>query len=119
MIHHVSLDADHPLQAATVLAKLMGGNAREGFPFGGACTAFAGDEHGTLIECWPRGQSFHAALSVALDDDEIIAIAKNAGWRTAVRRGGPFSVVEVWVENRILLEVLSPSEADNYVRALT
>jgi hypothetical protein len=31
MIHHVSIDADDPMAAATVLAKLMGGSARGGF----------------------------------------------------------------------------------------
>jgi hypothetical protein len=64
-------------------------------------------------------QPFHAALSVALSDDAIIAIAKQAGWRAAVRPSGPFSVVEVWVENRIMFEVLSPREATRYVGALT
>ena len=64
-------------------------------------------------------QSFHTALSVPLDDHEVMAIAEEAGWETAVRGNGAFSVVEVWIENRLLLEVLSPTQADNYLRAMT
>lgn len=143
MIHHVSIEADDPLKVATVLARLMGGTAREGFPFEHSCAAFSGDEYGTMIECWQRGQvvaipksgpgkfevgnsdvlqehqAFHTALSVKLEDAEIMAIATEAGWKTAVRGNGPFSVVEVWIENRLLLEVLSPTQADNYLRVMT
>ena len=143
MIHHVSIESDDPMKVATVLARLMGGRAREGFPFEHSCAAFSGDAYGTMVECWQRGrvvaipksgpgkfeifasetsqkyQAFHTALSVELDDDEIMAIAKEAGWETAVRRNGPFSVVEVWIENRLLLEVLSPTQAENYLRAMT
>ncbi len=143
MIHHVSIEADDPMKVATVIAKLMGGKARKGFPFQHSCAAFSGDEYGTMFECWQRGkvvaipksgagqfelkdsdtlqeyQSFHTALSVKLEDDEVMAIAKEAGWETAVRANGPFSVVEVWIENRLLLEVLSPTQAENYLRAMT
>ena len=104
MIHHVSIEADNPKEVATVLARLMGGRAREEFPFKQACAAFSGDKYGTMIECWPRGkvasipksgpgnfetsdsetlqkyQAFHTALSVELDDDEIMDIAHDAGW---------------------------------------
>ena len=144
MIHHISIEADNPMKVATVLAKLMGGRAREGFPFQHSCGAFSGDKHGTMIECWPRGkvatipksgpgtfetsdsetlqnhQAFHTAISVELEDDEIMEIARDAGWETAVRGGNaPFSLVEVWIENRLLLEVLSPTQTENYLRAMT
>ena len=143
MIHHVSIEADNPMKVATVIAELMGGIAREGFPFEHSCAAFSGDEYGTMFECWRRGnvvaipesgpgkfeikdsealqeyQAFHTALSVKLEDDEIMSIAKEAGWQTAVRPNGPFSVVEVWIENRLLLEVLSPTQTQNYLRAMT
>ncbi len=143
MIHHVSIEADNPMKVATVIAKLMGGRAREGFPFEHACAAFSGDKYGTMVECWQRGkvvsipksgagkfeindsgtqnkyQAFHTALSVELGDDEIMEIAKEAGWKAAVRANGPFSVVEVWIENRLLLEVLSPTQTENYLRVMT
>jgi len=131
------------MKVATVLARLMGGRARDHFPFEHSSAAFSGDEYGTMIECWKRGQvvavpdsgpgtfeirdsptlqehqAFHTALSVNLDDDEIMAIAREAGWKTAVRANGPFSVVEVWIENRLLLEVLSPDQTKNYLRVMT
>jgi len=143
MIHHVSIEADDPMKVATVIAKLMGGRAHKGFPFKHSCSAFSGDEYGTMFECWQRGkvvaipksgagqfelkdsdalqkyQPFHTALSVKLEDDEVMAIAKEAGWETAVRSNGAFSVVEVWIGNRLLLEVLSPTQAENYLRAMT
>ena len=143
MVHHVSIEADNPMEVPTVIAKLMGGRAREGFPFEHACAAFSGDKYGAMIECWQRGkvvtipksgpgtfeindsgtlqdyQAFHTALSVQLDDDEIMEIAKEVGWETAVRANGPFSVVEVWIENRLLLEVLSPTQTENYLRVMT
>ncbi|MGR3290342.1 MAG: hypothetical protein ACU0C9_04005 [Paracoccaceae bacterium] len=132
------------MKVATVLAKLMSGRAREGFPFKHSCGAFSGDKHGTMIECWPRGkvatipksgpgtfetsdsetlqnhQAFHTAISVELEDDEIMEIARDAGWETAVRHGNaPFSLVEVWIENRLLLEVLSPRQTENYLQVMT
>lgn len=143
MIHHVSIEADDPMKVATVIAKLMGGRAREGFPFKHSCGAFSDDEYGTMIEVWRRGkvvaipksgpgkfelddssarpeyQAFHTALSVKLDDEAIMEIAREAGWETAVRANGPFSVVEVWIENRLLLKVLSPTQAENYIRIMT
>ena len=143
MIHHVSIEADDPMKVATVIAALMRGTAREEFPFEHSCAAFSGDQHGTMIECWQRGkvvaipdagagkfeisesanlqdhQAFHTALSVPLDDEEIMAIAEEAGWETAVRGNGAFSVVEVWIENRLLLEVLSPTQAECYLRVMT
>jgi len=117
MIHHISIEADDPMKVATVLAALMGGKAREGFPFEHSCAAFSGDQYGTMIECWQRGkvvaipqagpgkfeisesaslqehQSFHTALSVPLDDHQIMAIAEKAGWETAVgRRSGRWAL---------------------------
>ncbi len=144
MIHHISIDADNQMKVATVIAKLMGGLARDNWPFKHVCAAYSGDKYGTMIEVWPRGkvvaipksgvgkfeisdnsgplqyyQSFHTALSVEIEDDEIMEIAKEAGWETAVRTNGAFSVVEVWIENRLLLEVLSPTQAENYQRTMT
>lgn len=143
MIHHVSLEADNPMKVATVIAQIMGGRVQEGFPFEDACAAMSGDNFGTMIECYQRGkvlaapkagsgryvlensetlqeyQAFHTALSVAIDDEAIMEIAKAAGWKTGVRSNGPFSVVEVWIENRLLLEVLSPTQSDNYLKAMT
>ncbi|SMF38568.1 hypothetical protein SAMN06265365_102424 [Tistlia consotensis] len=65
----------------------------------------------TEAEGAPRLGAFHVLLSVPLDRAAIERIGAAAGWRTRLfGRGAPgqppvFSVIEVWVENRIMLEV--------------
>ena len=140
MIHHVSIDADEPKRAAGVLAQLMGGHVLADLPFEDAYMAVAADEHGTLIEVWQRGTvsslvnsrapgtiatteehpqftPFHVAISVSLDEEGVRDVAGQAGWAVARRKGGPFDVMEVWVENRLLVEVLTPEMAADYLRA--
>lgn len=59
--------------------------------------------------------AFHVALSSPLSRDEVLAVGRDAGWRAvACERGGVFEVIEIWVENRVLLEVLTPAELDRY-----
>ena len=136
MIHHFSMPAREPLAVAKVLARLIGGHAyRFPGPLPGAAMAVSGDRHGTMIEVYPeatvmapgegedpvalgsqpadRGHaSFHALLSVPLDRAAIERIGAEAGWRTKFfSRAAPglppvFHVIEVWVENRFLLEVV-------------
>lgn len=62
-----------------------------------------------------RPTAFHVALGSPLDEDEIVAVAKRAGLR-AVKcdRGGVFGLVEVWLDNMILVEVLSAREVSRY-----
>ncbi|SKA27017.1 hypothetical protein SAMN02745126_04607 [Enhydrobacter aerosaccus] len=139
MIHHFSLPARDPVNVAKVLAKLIGGRAyRFSGPLPGAAMAVSGDRHGTMIEVYPETivmapgddeapvayrslpgdrsyMGFHALLSVPLDRMAIERIGAEAGWRTkffsraAPGRPPVFHVVEVWVENRYLLEVV-PAE---------
>ena len=136
MIHHFSMPAREPFKVAKVLAHLIGGRAyRFPGPLPGAAMAVSGDRHGTMIEIYPEaivmapGQGehpvvyqsqpaerdhagFHALLSVPLDRAAIERIGAEAGWRTRFfSRAAPglppvFHVIEVWVENRFLLEVV-------------
>lgn len=64
-----------------------------------------------------RPTAFHAALVSRLGDDAVMAMAQLAGFR-AVRcdRAGVFRLVEVWLDNTLLLEVLNPAEAERYRR---
>jgi len=60
----------------------------------------------------PRSSAYsatHAAISTLASEAEIIALANREGWR-ALRcsRDGFFDVIEFWVENRLLLELLPP-----------
>jgi hypothetical protein len=141
MIHHISIGVHDPERVAPVLAEVLGGMASPLPDVPGAHIAFAGDEHGTLIEVHPvdmelrpgsnreglrmqRGTAraafgpFHAAVSVDLDIDALQAIGARHGWRTEVQSRGPFHVVELWVENEVMLELLPPAFAAEYLDAL-
>jgi hypothetical protein len=144
MIHHFSISAHDPVAVARVLAELIGGRAyRFPGPLPGAAMAVSGDRHGTMIEVYPervamapgegeepitfhdvpvepRHAAFHALLSVPHDRAAIERIGAAAGWRTKFfSRAAPgqppvFHVIEVWVENRVLLEVVSPDMVETY-----
>jgi hypothetical protein len=139
MIHHISIPAENPLQVAQVLSELWQGQIAPFVPNPGSYVVLKLDEQGTLIEVYPRGTelipgtneqevsfaktrnfssytALHAAISVPIHEAEIMAIAKREGWR-AVRcdRDGFFEVIEFWVENRLLLELLPPDFESQYL----
>ncbi|OAI16400.1 hypothetical protein A1507_00610 [Methylomonas koyamae] len=143
MIHHLSISAHDPARVAAVVAELIGGKA---YPFPsarGSHIAICDDGHATLVEVYPLGTVMlpgedgqdvqfqydadrpdyvptHAALSVALDEASIKAIAAREGWRALTcDRGGIFQVVEVWLENRVLFELLTAEMAAAYLQAVT
>jgi hypothetical protein len=140
MIHHVSFAAYDPERAARAVAALWRGEA---FPFPpvakGSWVAISGDERGTTMEIYPAGTELipaegdadglavaaahparhtasHAAIASPLGDDEIYALAAQEGWIAKYRkRGGFFGVIEFWVENSFMLEVLTPAMQAEYV----
>ena len=63
---------------------------------------------------------FHMLLSVPLDRPTVERIGEREGWRTKYYgRGAPgqkpfFHVIEFWVENRLMVEVVSPDMASEY-----
>jgi hypothetical protein len=62
-----------------------------------------------------RPSSFHMAIESALPAQQIMSRAQSLGWRTlACERAGVFGVIEVWVDNTYLVEVLVPAQADRY-----
>jgi hypothetical protein len=136
MIHHLSIAARDPKQAASVLAALMGGTAVPFPPNPGSFFALQLDEHGSGVEVYPAGTvlrpdgatggrfvqqdargfgSTHFALSVATDATRVMAIAAQAGWQCFDCDRGPFHVIEVWVENETMVEVLPPAYAAEYL----
>lgn len=135
MIHHISIPARDPVGVAHVLAELIGGRAYHfPGPCPGATMAVSGDANGTMIEVYPEStvlepgageeqatftqsakashSAFHALLSVPHDRATVERIGQAAGWRTRFfGRAAPgqpplFHVIEVWVENRIMLEIV-------------
>ena len=137
MLFHASISAYDPARVAAVLAEMMRGEA---FPFPslpGAHIAMADDRHGTAIEVYPAGKALvpgetevesttvadadrpsdtHLALGVPISEAELRRICEREWWlcRTCCR-GGVFHVVEVWVENRFLIEALTPEMQAEYL----
>lgn len=142
MLFHASLEADRPQHAAEVIAEIMGGEALP-FPFvgEGSWVALAGDDRGTIIEFYPRGTEMHPggegavgtpgsvrrygpvhlAIATPLEADQVIAIARGESWhvQTCQRAGGAFSLIEVWVDNCQLIEVLTAEMQQDYLRTVT
>ena len=144
MIFHVSIDADDPERVATVLAELWGGEALP-FPavYPGSWAALAGDERGTMIEVYPAGVTpvpgepddaasghrdseaaratpTHAAIATSLAQGDVYAVAAREGWLARYRqRGGRFGVIEFWIENRMMVEVLTPEMQREYLETIS
>jgi hypothetical protein len=136
VIHHLSIAARDPKHAAGVLAELMGGTAVPFPPNPGSFFALQLDDHGSGVEVYPAGTELqpagatgggfvkkdargygptHFALSVATDAAAVQAIAQRAGWQCFDCNRGPFHVIEVWVENETMVEILPPEYAQEYL----
>ena len=62
-----------------------------------------------------RPTGFHSAMATKLAEAKVLELAKANGWRAiACERAGVFGVVEVWVDNTFLVEVLAPAQAARY-----
>lgn len=133
MLYHASIPANDPQHAASVIAELWGGEALPFPPCPGGWMAMAGDDRNTAIECYPARttihpglgeedecvfvenqpviptSAFHLAIATDLSDAEVKAIAAREGWRavTCERGAGLFAVIEFWLENRLMIEVLT------------
>ena len=129
MIHHLSIAARDPQHVAAVLAEIMGGKAVPFPPNPGSHFALQLDDHGSGVEVYPAGTELrpggevgggfvrreprgfgptHFALSVTTGADTVKAIAKREGWHCFDCNRGHFHVIEVWVENEQMIEVLPP-----------
>lgn len=141
MLFHTSIPADDPKHVAAVIAELWRGRSLAFPPYPGAYVAVAGDARGTVIDVVPRGLEHHpaegqfaiqrnatpssyshahVAMGTPLSVDEILRIAAREGWMAQRSdRGGLFEVIELWVENRFLLELLTEAEQRRYVTSVT
>jgi hypothetical protein len=57
----------------------------------------------------------HFALSVAAEAETVEAIAQREGWQCFRCDRGRFHVIEVWVENESMVEILPPKFAREYL----
>lgn len=140
MIHHLSIPAREPLHVARVLVDLFDGHLTGFGPYGNSYIAWAGDEHGTAIEVYPAGTEMfpdaghgqanfrdnpsasgyiatHAAVSVMKSAAEITSLAQEQGWRALELSRGSFDVIEFWIENRVMLELMTRDMTADYLRA--
>ena len=65
----------------------------------------------------PQYVATHLNISTTKSIDEIKAIGEREAWRTLVcnRGQGLFQLVELWVEDRFMLEVMTPEQTERYV----
>jgi hypothetical protein len=142
MLFHMSIAAHDPRRVAEVIAELWDGQAKPFPPISdGSWIALAGDERGTAIEVYPLGtvlretdgdadahgetgpmEEFtptHGAIATKFSTDAILALARREGWPAKYRnRGGLFGVIELWIEGRLMMEVLTPSMQAEYTTAM-
>ncbi len=69
----------------------------------------------------PKFVATHLNINTNLSYAEIKAIADREGWRcfTANRENGLFQLIELWIEDRFLLEVNTPEMTAMYVAMAT
>jgi hypothetical protein len=140
MIHHISIAAHQTQHVSEVLAEVLQGQSIPFPEHPGSHLALALDAQGTMIEVYPFGTALfpglatngavqfqpnstispyvanHAAISVPTNAEQIQAIADREGWRLAYcNRGSYFEVLEFWVENQLLIELLPPDFVTKYL----
>lgn len=137
---HLSINADTPEHVAAFLAQVMGGEAMPFPPFPDCWIAFAKQDDGTAIEVYPTTHVLeagpeqisceikerdakptfaHVALCATLDRAEIVSLAVDRDWLARICDRGPFECVEVWLENRLLVELLDADMQRDYRKGMT
>lgn len=135
MIYHASIPADDAERVARVIAELWRGTYHP-FVAPGTFIVLANDQWGTELEIGPRGMELipadgevgfqrnpaaspynqvHLNMGTVLSYDEVLSIAAREGWIARVcDRGGFFRLVEFWLENKFMLELMSAAESARY-----
>jgi hypothetical protein len=139
MIFHASIPADDPEQVARVIAELWKTTPYP-FVFPGSFVVIADDDRGSEIEISPRGDEqvpaaeevglrvnsspspygeVHLNVGTRLSEGEVLAIAAREGWIARVCDRKFFKLIELWLENRFLLEVVTEEETRRYRQFMT
>lgn len=65
----------------------------------------------------PRYVATHLNINTKLNEQQVRAIAEREGWRvlTCNRAEGLFQLIELWIEDRFMLEVMTPEQTARYV----
>lgn len=139
MIHHISLAVNNPLHVARVIAELWQGQALPFPAHPGSYFTVSLDQYGTAIALMPKGtvlkpgSSFeavrfsnpdpdatgytatHVNIAVPISEAQIYEIANREGWRAVRCQHGGLELIEFWIENEILLELLPPTLMEQYL----
>jgi len=139
MLFHMSIAAQSPRHVAGVIAELWRGEAHPFPPVSDdGWIALAGDDRGSAVEVYPADvvlreaegdadaygeytgvtafTASHAAIATSLSSAEVFGIALREGWPAKYRkRGGVFGVIELWIEGRQMIELLTPEMQAEYL----
>jgi hypothetical protein len=141
VIHHISIPARDPEHVARVLVELFDGRLTGFGPYPGSFIAWACDDVGAAIEVYPAGTEMvppdgpgqatfrhdpnasryvatHATVSVQRSVDEVLALGEREGWRAVRLSRGPHDVIELWVENSVMLEIMTPEMTADYLASV-
>jgi hypothetical protein len=68
----------------------------------------------------PQYVATHLNINTQLNEREVKAIAERENWRvlTCNRGEGLFQLIELWIEDRFMLEVMTPEQTARYVEVL-
>jgi hypothetical protein len=141
VLYHASFPARDPERAARALADLWGGHHFRFPVFPGSFIAVKGDDRGSAVEFYPAGQVLvpgvqeaeaqirhppepietHLAIGVECTEEEVHAVARREGWqsRTCWRGDRFFRVIEFWIDNLFMFEILTPDMQAEYAHFAT
>lgn len=133
MLFHLSIPARDPELVARAIAELWRGHAVP-FPiYDGGWIAFALDDRNSAVEVVPYGLAFtpdggqaqsdsargapgvHFAMASPLDAGAIEALARRHGWTCGRCTRSAFDVMELWLEDTLMIEVLTAEMQADYL----
>ena len=138
MIHHYSIPVSKPKETSIILKQLFNGTLTLFGPHQNSYIVWFGDEFGSAIELYPGGTQMlpnegndqaifkvvtvdspyiatHAAISIDKSEEEILEFAEEIQWKALKLSRGGFSVIELWIENSVMIELLTPQMAKDYL----
>ena len=140
MIHHYSIPVQNTRKVAEILANLFQGMVTGFGPYPNSYIAWFGDDYGSAIELYPVGTEMypdpghgeanfqhnnacsklcatHAAISIMRTREDIFDVAHAQGWKALELSRGAFSVIEFWIENSVMIELLTQDMTKDYLSA--
>lgn len=138
MLHHASFNVRRPAAVAKILAEMLAATTVRApsppFP-GDSWFVLSGDDAGSFVEILPWGAVLapharfgvgedqamrphagsHVLLSTPRGEEEVSALAENAGWLVQSVDARLFKVLKVWIDNATLVEFLTPAMREAYV----